>query len=74
MASKGFSVQKLTPPEGIPDINPRQEEITRFINDIQDAVGALEKKRAKINANMGQIEAVLKQEEARVDDYYLQFF
>ena len=67
-------MQKLTPPEGIPDINPRQEEITRFINDIQDAVGALEKKRAKINANMGQIEAVLKQEEARVDDYYLQFF
>ena len=67
-------MQKLTPPEGIPDINPRQEEITRFINDIQEAVGALEKKRAKINANMGQIEAVLKQEEARVDDYYLQFF
>ena len=67
-------MQKLTPPEGIPEINPRQEEITRFINDIQEAVGALEKKRAKINANMGQIEAVLKQEEARVDDYYLQFF
>ena len=74
LASKGFSVEKLSTAESMADTNPRKEEVNSFMNELEGVVGVLEQRKSRITGNINQLEEVLKEEEARVEDYYAQFF
>jgi hypothetical protein len=73
LASQGFSVVKLNTGESM-EINPRKEEIDSFLGELDNVNGLLGKKKQLLNGDINCALQVLQEEEARVEEYYGQFY
>lgn len=56
------------------EINPRKEEIDGFLGQLEEVTGMLGKKKQILNTDINNVYRVYQQEEAKVEEYYGQFY